>query len=29
VGLFYPRIVKMDGAQPKNWKKKKGEVVGE
>ena len=22
VGLFYPKIVKMDGAQPKQWKKK-------
>lgn len=28
VGLFYPKIVKMDGAEPKNWKKKK-EIVGE
>lgn len=26
VGLFYPKIVKMDGAEPKNWKKKKGEM---
>jgi tRNA-splicing ligase RtcB (3'-phosphate/5'-hydroxy nucleic acid ligase) len=25
VGLFYPKIVKMDGATPKNWKKKKEE----
>ena len=23
VGLFYPKIVRMDGAQPKQWKKKK------
>ena len=22
VGLFYPKIVKMDGAMPKQWKKK-------
>ena len=30
VGLFYPKIVKMDGAQPKQWKKKKtDEIVGE
>jgi tRNA-splicing ligase RtcB len=29
VGLFYPKIVKMDGAAPKNWKKKKGEILGE
>jgi tRNA-splicing ligase RtcB len=30
VGLFYPKIVKMDGAVPKQWKKKKGnEIVGE
>ncbi|MCU7551277.1 RtcB family protein [Chitinophagaceae bacterium LB-8] len=29
VGLFYPKIVKMDGAQPKNWQKKKGEILGE
>jgi tRNA-splicing ligase RtcB len=30
IGLFYPKIVKMDGAQPKQWKKKKtDEIVGE
>jgi tRNA-splicing ligase RtcB len=30
VGLFYPKIVKMDGAQPKQWKKKKtDDIVGE
>lgn len=28
VGLFYPKIVKMDGAVPKQWKKKK-EIMGE
>ncbi len=28
VGRFYPKIVKMDGAQPKQWKKR-GLVVGE
>lgn len=29
VGLFHPKIVKMDGAQPKQWKKKKDEITGE
>lgn len=29
VGLFYPRIVKMDGAAPKPWMKKNNEVLGE
>lgn len=29
VGLFYPKIVKMDGTPPKPWMKKGGEVVGE
>jgi tRNA-splicing ligase RtcB (3'-phosphate/5'-hydroxy nucleic acid ligase) len=29
VGLFYPRIVKMDGAVPRQWKKKKTEIMGE
>jgi tRNA-splicing ligase RtcB len=29
VGLFYPKIVKMDGAQPKQWKKKKDLIEGE
>jgi tRNA-splicing ligase RtcB len=32
VGLFHPKIVKMDGAQPKQWKKKKqnpDEMTGE
>jgi tRNA-splicing ligase RtcB len=28
VGLFYPKIVKMDGAQPKHWRKSK-EITGE
>src|SRR6478735_3192709 len=28
VGLFYPKIVKMDGAVPKQWRKSK-EVMGE
>ena len=28
VGLFYPKIVKMDGASPKQWRKR-GEVEGE
>lgn len=27
VGLFYPKIVKMDGAQPKQWKKSR-EITG-
>lgn len=30
VGLFYPKIVKMDGALPRQWKKKRsGEILGE
>ena len=29
VGLFYPKIVKMDGAKSKPWQKKSGEVLGE
>jgi tRNA-splicing ligase RtcB len=29
VGIFYPRIVKMDGAVPKQWKKKNKEIMGE
>ena len=30
VGVFYPKIVKMDGAVPRNWKKKKtNEIMGE
>lgn len=29
VGLFYPKIVKMDGAVPKQWRKKNREIVGE
>jgi tRNA-splicing ligase RtcB len=30
VGVFYPKIVKMDGAQPKQWRKGKDiEMVGE
>lgn len=37
VGIFYPKIVKMDGAQPKQWRKKNnsreageaGEIMGE
>ncbi|HVK96879.1 MAG TPA: RtcB family protein [Flavisolibacter sp.] len=27
IGLFYPKIVKMDGAVPKQWKKKKDQQV--
>lgn len=27
VGVFYPKIVKMDGAQPKQWKKEKSNVI--
>ncbi len=26
LGLFYPKIVKMDGAQPRQWKKKADEI---
>jgi tRNA-splicing ligase RtcB len=29
VGLFYPKIVKMDGAAPKQWRKKGGDLPGE
>jgi tRNA-splicing ligase RtcB len=30
IGQFHPRIVKMDGAVPKQWKKKgKKEIFGE
>ena len=29
VGLFYPKIVKMDGASPKQWRKKGEESLGE
>jgi tRNA-splicing ligase RtcB len=29
VGIFYPKIVKMDGAVPKQWKKKSKEIMGE
>ena len=29
VGLFYPKIVKMDGAVPKQWRKKNREIMGE
>lgn len=29
VGLFYPKIVKMDGTVPKPWMKKGGDVMGE
>ena len=29
VGIFYPKIVKMDGAVPKQWKKKKDIIEGE
>ncbi|MGZ5134721.1 MAG: RtcB family protein [Flavitalea sp.] len=29
VGLFYPKIVKMDGASPKQWRKKGRELTGE
>lgn len=27
VGIFYPKIVKMDGAQPKQWKKGKSNAI--
>ncbi len=27
VGVFHPKIVKMDGAQPKQWKKGKSDVI--
>jgi tRNA-splicing ligase RtcB len=27
VGVFYPKIVKMDGAQPKQWKKGKSDAI--
>ncbi len=29
VGLFHPKIVKMDGSLPKQWKKKKNVLMGE
>ena len=30
VGIFYPMIVKMDGAVPKQWRKRKSnEIMGE
>lgn len=29
VGKFTPKIVKMDGSSPKQWKKKRDEIVGE
>ncbi len=29
VGIFYPKIVKMDGAVPKQWKKKRASIDGE
>lgn len=29
VGLFYPKIVKMDGAAPKPWMKKGNDIMGE
>jgi tRNA-splicing ligase RtcB len=29
VGLFYPKIVKMDGASPKQWRKKGDKLMGE
>jgi tRNA-splicing ligase RtcB len=29
VGLFYPKIVKMDGAAPKQWRKKGDDLPGE
>jgi len=29
IGLFYPKIVKMDGAAPKQWRKNKDEILGE
>lgn len=27
VGIFHPKIVKMDGAQPKQWRKGKSKVI--
>ena len=27
VGVFHPKIVKMDGAQPKQWKKGKSDTI--
>jgi len=27
VGVFYPKIVRMDGAQPRKWKKGKNEAI--
>jgi tRNA-splicing ligase RtcB (3'-phosphate/5'-hydroxy nucleic acid ligase) len=27
VGIFHPRIVKMDGAQPRQWKKVKSDAI--
>lgn len=29
LGLFHPKIVRMDGAAPKQWRKKKNEILGE
>lgn len=29
LGLFHPRIVKMDGGTPKQWRSKKGDILGE
>ena len=29
VGMFTPKIVKMDGSAPKQWRKKRDEVTGE
>ena len=29
VGKFVPKVVKMDGSAPKQWRKKKGDVTGE
>jgi tRNA-splicing ligase RtcB len=28
LGLFYPKIVKMDGAQPKQWKRRDKDLSG-
>jgi tRNA-splicing ligase RtcB len=29
VGIFHPKIVKMDGAVPRQWKKKRDAIEGE
>jgi tRNA-splicing ligase RtcB len=29
IGMFTPKIVRMDGASPKSWRKQKNEITGE